>query len=65
MAKEFQAPEGFSAPSQGSMGQSNLTFGQQSGKKDYVAPGSEGANALSVQIENGGIGSKSEGPASA
>lgn len=60
MAKEYQAPEGFQAPAMGDMGQSKLTYGKQSGNKDYVAPGSEGANALSVQIANGGIGSQSK-----
>jgi len=60
MAKEFQKPEGFQAPGQSDMGASVLTYGGQSGK-DYVEPGSEGSNAVSVQVGNGGIGSSSKG----
>jgi hypothetical protein len=61
MAKEFEKPEGFQAPGMSEMGASVLSYGMQSGDKDYVEPGSEGANAVRVQVGNGGIGSNSKG----
>lgn len=59
MAKEFQGPaDPVKEPGQSDMGASKINFGEQR-EMGYVAPGSEGSRAVSAQISNGGIGSKS------